>query len=80
MAKYKIQVKKSAAKEIKKLPSKDLKKILIKIESLADNPRPADSKKLSNQERYRIRYGHYRVLYEIIDEILIIIIVKMAQH
>ena len=63
MVKYKIEVKKSAKKELRKLPKNDLLKILKKIESLAKNPRPAGSIKLTNQERYRIKIGDYRVLY-----------------
>lgn len=80
MAKYRIEIKKSAFKEMKQLPSKDLRKILKKIGSLAVNPRPPDSKKLSDRERYRIRYRHYRILYEIVDDILLIIIVKVGHR
>ena len=78
MAKYKIEIKRSAVKEIKKLPAKDLKKILAKISSLADNPRPNGCVKLSADEKYRIRVGVYRILYEIIDKLLVIIVVKVA--
>ena len=78
MAKYKIEIKRSAVKEIKKLPSKDLKKILAKISLLADDPRPNGCVKLSADEKYRIRVGVYRILYEIIDKLLVIIVVKVA--
>ena len=80
MAKYKIEIKRSAAKEIKKLPQKDLKKILSKILSLADNPRPDGCLKLSADEKYRIRIGNYRILYEIQDMLLIVIVVKVAHR
>ena len=80
MVKYKIEIKRSAVKEIKKLPSKDLKKILAKISSLADNPRPKGCVKLSADEKYRIRIGVYRILYEIIDKLLVIIVVKVAHR
>jgi mRNA interferase RelE/StbE len=72
MAKYKIEVKKSALKELNNLPNKDLKKIIRKIRNLADNPRPSDCKKLSGEEKYRIRSGNYRILYLIKDDILYI--------
>ena len=80
MAKYKIEIKRSAVKEIKKLSSKDVGKILIKISSLAENPRPKGCVKLSADEKYRIRVGVYRILYEIKDKHLVIIVVKVAHR
>ena len=80
MVKYKIQVKKSAAKELGKIPQKELVKILEKIESLSMNPHPTGSIKLTNQEKYRIRIGNYRVLYSIEDNILTVFIVKVGHR
>ena len=50
------------------------------IESLADNPRQSICKKLSGQERYRLRYGRYRIIYSIQDEELTIWIVKVGHR
>jgi mRNA interferase RelE/StbE len=47
---------------------------------LADDPRPAGSEKLSTQELYRIRQGRYRILYEIQDAVLIVIVVKVGKR
>ena len=80
MAKYKIEINRSAAKEIKKLPQKDLKKIISKISSLANNPRPDGCVKLSADEKYRVRVGNYRVLYEIRELLLIVTVVKIAHR
>ncbi len=80
MVKYKIQVKKSAAKELRKIPQKELVKILGKIENLSTNPHPTGSIKLTNQEKYRIRIGNYRVLYSIEDNILTVFIVKVGHR
>ena len=80
MGKYKIEIKKSVYKEIAKLPSKDIKIILSKIESLSDNPRPVGVQKLSIQEKYRVRCGIYRILYKIEDDILVIIVVKVGHR
>jgi mRNA interferase RelE/StbE len=80
MAKYKIEIKRSAVKEIKRLPQNDLKKIISKISSLANNPRPDGCVKLSADEKYRIRVGNYRVLYEIRDLLLIVTVVKIAHR
>lgn len=80
MAKYSIEIKKSAVKEIKNLPAKDLKKVLTRIESLAQNPRPAESIKLSGEEKYRLRCGNYRILYLIEEMVLIIYVVKIGHR
>jgi mRNA interferase RelE/StbE len=80
MAKYKIEIKKTAAKEIKKLPAKDINKVIKLIDELAANPRPEGCLKLSNNEKYRIRFGVYRLLYEIYDDQLLIIVVKVAHR
>jgi mRNA interferase RelE/StbE len=78
MGKYKIQIKRSAVKEIQRLPAKDLKKILKIIEGLSENPRPFGCRKLSGAEKYRIRSGRYRILYLIKDAVLIVYIVRVA--
>jgi mRNA interferase RelE/StbE len=80
MAKYKLEFKKSAVKEINSLQNKEIKKILISINQLMENPRPFNSKKLSASERYRIRVGDYRILYEIRDQLLIVFIIKIAHR
>ena len=68
MAKYKILIKESAIKELESVPQKSLKQIVKRIQSLAENPRPKGSQKLSAQERYRIRQGDYRIIYSIQDD------------
>ena len=80
MAKYKIEIKKTAIKELNNLPPSDLKKIIKRIQSLADDPRPPGCKKLSSEEKYRIRSGNYRILYKIEDDILLIYIVKIGHR
>ena len=80
MAKYKITFKKSVAKDLRSIPSLDVKRILNKIDSLAQDPRAEGCVKLSAQERYRIRQGLYRIVYEIRDETLIVQVVKVAHR
>ena len=80
MASYKIIVKKSVAKDLRGIPKKDIQRILAAIQSLADNPRPPQSKKLSGQERYRLRQGNYRILYSIEDEKLVVCVVKAGNR
>ena len=80
MAKYKIEFKKSAVKELKPIPKKDLKIILSRIDDLADNPGPNGSVRLTSREQYRIRHGNYRILYSIEDDRLVIFVVKIAHR
>ena len=80
MAKYKIQIKSSAVKELNKLPKKDLKKVVLKIQALSEDPRPSGCEKLSGDEKYRIRHGNYRIVYAIQDEILVVYVVKIGHR
>jgi len=80
MASYSIVIKKSAAKDIEKIQKKDRVRIIEKIRSLASDPKPVGSKKLSGQEKYRIRQGNFSILYQIIDAELIISVVKVGHR
>ncbi len=80
MVKYSIEFKKSAIKELNSLPNKEIKKIINSIDKLIEDPHPINSKKLSASERYRLRVGDYRILYEITDQVLIIYIIKIAHR
>ncbi len=77
---YNIQIKKSAEKELRKVPRSDLSRIVLKIQLLAKNPRPNKSKKLSEQENYRIRQGDWRIIYSVDDENKEIEIIKIGHH
>lgn len=80
MADYKIEIKRSAAKELEKIQKKDRDRIIEKIQALALDPRPPQSKKLSGEEKYRIRQGDYRVLYQIYDEVITVVVVRVAHR
>ena len=80
MVKYKITIRKSAVKELEEIPGKELRKIVGCIQSLAQNPRPHGSQKLSGQEQYRVRQGDYRIVYSIDDKDSIIDIVKIGHR
>ena len=80
MASYSIRIKRSAARDIEALPLKDRKRVVARIQTLADNPRPVGSEKLSAEDKYRLRQGDYRILYEIIDDELVITVVKVGNR
>lgn len=80
MGKYRIELKKSVLKDFESIPKKDLQKILPAIKSLAGDPRPPQSKKLSGLEQYRLRQGDYRILYSIEDDLLIVFVVAVGHR
>jgi mRNA interferase RelE/StbE len=79
--KYKLFIKRSAAKELEAIAGrKDRERITQRIQSLADNPRPVGVEKLSGTEKYRIRQGDFRILYEIQDDVLIVFVVRIGDR
>ena len=80
MARYSLYFKKSVSKDLRAISKQDVRRILKRIDMLADDPRPAGSEKLSTQELYRIRQGRYRILYEIQDAVLIVVVVKVGKR
>lgn len=80
MASYSILFTRSAAKELERVPAKDRQRIVTRIGTLADNPRPVGAEKLSGDDKYRIRQGDYRILYEIVDAELIVTVVRIGNR
>jgi mRNA interferase RelE/StbE len=81
VARFSVRIKKSARKELEAIATKaDRVRIVRKIQSLADNPRPAGSQKLSGLGRYRIRQGRYRILYTIKNAELIVYVIKIGHR
>lgn len=80
MASYRLEIKRSAAKELAALPKPDRARVITRIRTLADEPRPPGCEKLSGQERYRVRQGDYRILYEIVDAVRIVMVVKIGHR
>jgi mRNA interferase RelE/StbE len=82
VARYRVLIKSSAAKEIEAVDQKkDRQRIVAKIQALADDPRPAGCEKLSGeQDRYRVRVGRYRVIYSIGDEELLVVVVRVGHR
>ena len=81
MASYQIEWKNSAYKELQKLPRQIIPKIVTAVLDLSNNPYPQGVKKMVGSEHsYRIRIGDYRVVYEIIENKLIIEIVRVRHR
>ncbi len=81
MASYKIEWKNSAYKELQKLPRPMIVKVVAAVSDLANDPFPHRVKKLVGSEyTYRIRIGDYRVVYEVLENRLIIEIVRVRHR
>ena len=80
VASYNVVIKRSAAKELEAIPRKDREKLVNKIALLAHDPRPPGSEKLAGDEKYRMRHGDYRVLYEIDDASVVVVVVRVAHR
>ena len=80
MGKYRIELKKSVLKDFESIPKKDLRRIVLALNALADDPHPPQSKKLSGLEQYRLRQGDYRILYSIEDDLLIVFVVAVGHR
>ena len=81
MVNYKIQISASAEKSLKKIPTKDVLKLIQVMQALAANPRPVGARKLAGEENtYRVRQGSYRVIYELKDYVLLILVLKIGHR
>jgi mRNA interferase RelE/StbE len=80
VASYEVLITRSAAKELERVPMKDRRRIASRIQGLAAEPRPMGAEKLSGEEKYRIRQGNYRILYEIVDAALVVTVVRIGDR
>jgi mRNA interferase RelE/StbE len=80
VASYSLIIRRSAGKEIEALPLADRRRVVARIQALASDPRPPGCEKLSGEEKYRLRQGDYRILYEIADRDLIVTVVKVGNR
>jgi mRNA interferase RelE/StbE len=82
VASYRVLIKPSAAKEVEAVDQKkDRQRIVARILALADEPRPVGCEKLAGAtDRYRIRVGRYRVVYSIVDDELLVLVVRVADR
>ena len=81
MARYRVLIKPSAAREIEAIPQKTHRqRVVSRIRALADDPRPRGCEKLTGQNRYRVRQGSYRIVYSVEDDALLVYVVRVGQR
>ena len=78
--KYSVLLSRSARKQLERFSGDTEKRILAKLTELESNPRPSGCKKLKNRDAWRVRIGDYRVIYEIHDKILRVIVVTVGHR
>jgi mRNA interferase RelE/StbE len=78
---YRVEFVPSAARALEKLDHRSQLRVARKIESLADDPRPSGVKLLSVEDRiYRLRTGDFRILYQVNDKVLLILVVAIGHR
>jgi mRNA interferase RelE/StbE len=77
---YKIEILRSAQKQLSKIHYQQQNQIIENIRKLSENPRPSGCRKLSARPAWRIRIGDYRVIYEINDERLLVLVITIGHR
>jgi mRNA interferase RelE/StbE len=78
---YKVAFSKSAHKELSRLPKNIYLKVEVSVDGLIENPRPSGCKKLvGSKNTYRIRVADYRIIYDVNDDIIEILIIKIEHR
>ena len=80
MDSYKLLIRRSAEKELRDIPKPDLGRIIQRIQALSARPKPHGCEKLSGEEKYRIRQGDWRIVYEVDDAARVVEIFKIGHR
>ena len=81
MGSYSIEWRSSTRKDLRKLPAKEIARMIVAVEALATEPRPHGNEKLSGAEQtHRIRMGDYRIVYEVLDELKTVVIQRVRHR
>ena len=81
MDSYKVELTRSAEKDLRRIDKRYISRIFAAVESLEEEPRPVGCTKLSGSDHtYRIRVGSYRVIYEIEDDRLVVLVIKIGHR
>ena len=77
---YAVLIERRAQRALSRIPQQERDRIAATIPRLADEPRPHGVKKLTGREAWRIRVGDYRILYEIHDDRLVVLVVEIGHR
>ena len=77
---YRLFIEKAAQKALAEIPQPYQGQIISSIEQLAEAPRPHGARKLTGRDAWRVRVGDYRILYEIHDDQLVILVIRVGHR
>jgi mRNA interferase RelE/StbE len=81
MGSYRVELTRSAERDLRRIDKSQVPTIYRRLEGLSEDPRPHGVKKLSGADRtYRIRIGDYRIVYEIEEDILLVLVIRVAHR
>ena len=81
MGSYRVALTASAEKELRRIPSKTIERIIARLEGFAQSPRPHGCKKLRGGDvQWRVRVGEYRIVYEIDDVGRSVVVTRIAHR
>ena len=81
MARYEIEISRSAERQLRRLPRTDQVRIARTMQALASNPFPSGARKLSGYDDvFRVRTGRYRILYSVAERTLVIVVLKVGHR
>ena len=79
--KYSVEFRPAVLKSMKRIPKKDLRRIKNKVDDLAENlPDPTTTKMKGNNPFHRVRTGNYRIIYQILEDRVVILVVKVGHR
>jgi mRNA interferase RelE/StbE len=78
---YRVEIAPRAERDLRALPREEQERIRPRIDALGANPRPPGAEKLAGAENlYRLRVGAYRVLYQVADRILLVLVLEVGHR
>lgn len=78
---YRVELRPAALRDLRKLDANVRRRLATAIDLLARTPRPPGVEKLQGQEsRYRVRVGEYRIIYQIEDRVLLVLVVRVGHR
>ena len=77
---YQVLISNRASKALEKIADDVYPRIVERIRNLASNPRPKGCKKLKGRSGYRIRIGDYRIIYDIENDKLVVLIIEIGHR
>jgi mRNA interferase RelE/StbE len=77
---YRLEYEPGVLRTLRRLPREVQKRIVAKLDTLKDNPRPPGSIKLTGEDAYRIRVGDYRIIYAIYDDRLLVLVIDVGHR